>query len=94
MKDTKEYNKSFIFPKNDNILNISKTIGTNDYSIILYSKTGEKLRNGILENAKDLSLEEILKEIFGYLDIAEVEIKTLKPYTGKLPTGRAKIVEY
>lgn len=94
MKYTKEFNKSFLFPKNNNILNIRRIIGTGDYSIILYSKTGEKIRNGILENAKNLSLEEILKEIFGYLDIAEVEIKTLKPYNGKLPTTRAKIVEF
>lgn len=91
MKTKESFKKQFIFQDNKILVLEEVNLG---YNFKLYSQNKKILYSGILETKNSLSLEEILKEIFGYLDIAEKEIKTLKPYNKEtLSTKKVKIVE-
>ena len=77
------------------ILHIEKDI--RGYRFCLYTEDKQVLYNGLLKSENEKSLKDLLEELFGYFNIAESEIKNIKPYKRrlKLPnTEISEIVEY
>ena len=90
----KLFNKTFELA-DKKILHIEKV--SKGYRFCLYTEDKQILYNGLLKSEKELDLKELLIELFGYFNIAESEIKNVKPYKRrlKLPnTEMSEIVEY
>ena len=78
----KEFKKQYIVPDSNNILAIeTSSLG---YDFILYTEKLEVRDSGCLRTEKDLDEKDILKEIFGFLNINENKIEKLKNCNKKL----------
>lgn len=74
------YSKTFKLLDN-RILKIEQV--KNGYIFTLYTEDENIIEKGLLKVNKEISEEQILKELFGYFDIAECEIKDIKEYEMK-----------
>ena len=88
----KDLKKQYIIPDSNNILTIeTSSLG---YEFTLYTESLEIRNRGCLRTKKDLDENDILKEIFGFLNINENKINELEPYNKKLDTcKRENLVE-
>ena len=88
----KEFKRQYKVPDNNNILTIeASSLG---YEFILYTENLEIRDRGCLRSEKDIEEKDILKEIFGFLNINENKIKELEPYNAKIDTcKRENLVE-
>ena len=78
----KEFKRQYIVPESNNILVIeTSNLG---YDFVLYTEKLEFRNSGCLRTEKDLEEKDILKEIYGFLNINENKIEKLKICNKKL----------